>query len=71
MAGLERALARLRDVALDRLAQHEQLQRSASWRRLALRQRRLPAALAFLRQVTRAGRLGRIWIWLIASYPKR
>lgn len=71
MAMLRLALARLRDAGLYRLAQREQLVRSAAWRGLALRKRRLPDALAMLRQVTRAGRLGRIWIWLVASYSKR
>ena len=71
MTGLDLALARLRDVALNRLAQREQLIRTVSWRRIALRQRRLPAALAMLRDAHRAGNIRRIWIWLVASYTKR
>lgn len=71
MEALDVALARLRDAALHRLAQRAQLVRTASWRRIALHQRNLPAALAMLRDINRAGTIRRAWIWLVASYIKR
>jgi len=70
MTRLDQALSRFRDVALDRLAQQERLVRTAAWRRIALHRQSLAAALMMLRRVQRAGRIGRWWIRLSASFGR-